>query len=81
MSGSTNGFYDHYEEEIRRRTNSGEEREALIRKVNAMREKATREMSREAAQYGVKEIVWAQDSTVEGVTEDIAEYFGLNSAE
>jgi DNA-binding transcriptional MerR regulator len=73
-------FFDRYENEIRRRDISEDEKERLIRKVNAEREKAKREIPRETIQYGVKQIIWDDTSTVEQTVDVIAEYFGLPRA-
>jgi DNA-binding transcriptional MerR regulator len=73
-------FFDRYENEIRRRDISEDEKERLIRKVNALRGKAKREISRETTQYGVKQIIWDDNSTVEQTVDVIAEYFGLPRA-
>jgi len=73
-------FYDKYENEIRRRDILEEEQERLICKVNALRGKAKREISRETKQYGVKQIIWDDNSTVERTSDIIAEYFGLSRA-
>lgn len=73
-------FFDQYENEIRRRDISEDEKEKLIRKVNALRGKAKREISRETTQYGVKQIIWDDNSTVEQTADEIAEYFGLPRA-
>lgn len=70
-------FYDRYENEIRRRDISEDEKERLIRKVNTLRGKAKREFSRETTQYGVKQIIWGDNSTVEQTADEIAYYFGL----
>lgn len=70
-------FYDRYENEICRRDISEDEKERLIRKVNTLRGKAKREFSRETTPYGVKQIIWGDNSTVEQTADEIAEYFGL----
>jgi len=79
-NGSSDDFYDRYEDEIRRRDISAYEKERLIGKVNKLREKVKRDggiNSRETAQYGVKHIIWDDNSTVEQTVDEIAEYFGL----
>ena len=74
--GDWDGFYDLYKSEIRRRDISEDEKERLVRKVRTLREKAKRDISRETIQYGVKQIVQGDDSTVEQIADVIAEHFG-----
>ena len=71
------GFYNLYESEIRLRDISEAEKERRVRKVHALREKAKRDISREAAQYGIKQIILDNHSTVEQTADSVAEYFGL----
>jgi len=78
---SSDAFYDRYEQEIRGRKITEEEKERLIRKVNALRFKARRDgsiVSGDTAQHRVKQITWDDDSTVEKTADLIAEYFGLS---
>ena len=70
-------FFDRYENEIRRREISEDEKIILIRSVNAVKANAKFPIWRETAQYGVKQIVWDDNSTIEQTTDTIAEYFGL----
>lgn len=74
-------FIDRYENEIRRRDISEDEKERLIHKVNAVWGKGKPESPRETNQYGVKQIIWDDTSTVEQTVDVIAEYFGLPRAE
>lgn len=78
--GTPSDFFDRYENEIRSRDISEDEKERLIRKVNAIFGKANREIPRETRQYGVKQIIWDDNSTVEQTADIIAEYFGLPRA-
>ena len=75
---SIDGFYDMYESESRRRDISADERERLIGRVNIMREKIKREASQEAELYGIKQIFWDENSTIERTTNVIAQHFGLS---
>jgi len=72
-------FYDRYESEIRCRDISEDEKEKLIQKVNAQRAKTKREISRKTTQYGIKQIIWGDHSTVEQTADEIADYFGLSN--
>jgi hypothetical protein len=74
-------FIDRYENEIRRRDISEDEKERLIHKVNAVWGKGKPESPRETNQYGVKQIIWDDTSTVEQTVDVIAEYFGLPHAQ
>ena len=78
--GNWDDFYDLYENKIRRRDISEDKKERLIRKINTLRRKAKREISRETTQYGVKQIICDDNSTVEQTADVIAEYFGLSRA-
>lgn len=70
-------FIDQYENEIRRRDISEDEKEKLIRKVNAVWGKGKPENPRETTQYGVKQIIRDDNSTVEQIADMAAEHFGL----
>ena len=72
-----NGFFEAYENEIRRRDISEDEKERLIRKVNTVWGKGKPENPREANPYGIKQIYLTDDFTVEQTTDTVAEYFGL----
>ena len=69
-------FIDQYENEIRRRDISEDEKERLIRKVNAVWGKGKPDSPRETNQYGVKQIIWDDNSIVEQTADEIASYFG-----
>lgn len=71
-------FIDRYENEIRCRDISEDEKEKLIRKVNTVWGKGKPENSRETTQYGVKQIIRDDNSTVEQIADIIAEYFDLS---
>ena len=78
--GSSDEFYDRYEDEICRRSISADEKEKLIDKVNMLRRSVKNDggiHSREIVQHGIKQIIWNEDSTVEQVADMVAEYFGL----
>ena len=77
--GTLDDFFDRYKSEIRRREISEDEKERLIRSVNAANANAKFPIWRETKQYGVKQIVWDNNSTVEQTADIIAEYFGLPS--
>ena len=49
--------------------------------VTALRAKAECELSREAAQYGVKQMIWDAHSTMEQTVDEIAEHFNLTRPE
>ena len=65
-------FIGYYENEIRRRDISEDEKERLICEVNAVWRKGNPENP-----HGVKQIVWQEDSTVAQTADIVAEYFGL----
>jgi DNA-binding transcriptional MerR regulator len=70
-------FIDRYENEIRRREISEDEKERLVRKINAVWGKGKPESPRETNLYGVKQIFFDDSSTVEQTADMVAEYFGL----
>ncbi|MCL2508081.1 MAG: hypothetical protein FWF05_02760 [Oscillospiraceae bacterium] len=72
-----NDFIKRYENEIRCRDISEDEKESLIRKVHAVWGKGKPDNPRRTNPYGVKQIVWDDNSTVEQTADIIAEYFGL----
>ena len=76
---SWDDFFDRYEDEIRRRDISEVEKERLVRKMKSIWGKGKPENPREAAPYGIKQIIWDANSTVEQTAEMIAEYFGLTA--
>ena len=71
-------FIDMYKNEIRRCDISEDEKARLSRKVDAVWGSGTPGHPREVAQYGVKQIIWDDDSTVEQTADMVAEYFGLS---
>ncbi len=73
-------FIDRYESEIHRRDISEDEKEKLIRKVNAVWGKGKPESPRETNPYGVKQIFLDDNSTAEHTADSVAEYFGLAHA-
>ena len=77
---AANDFIDRYENEIRSRDISEDEKERLIPTVSTAYEKAKGEIPGEAAQYGVKQIIWDDNATVEQTADIIAAYFGLDDA-
>ena len=66
-----------YKNEIHRLDISTSEKEKLTSKADAVWGEGKPEYSRAVAQYGVKNIVWDDDSTVEQTADMIAEYFGF----
>jgi DNA-binding transcriptional MerR regulator len=70
-------FIDQYENEIRRRDISEDEKERLIRKVNAVWGKGKLESPLETNRYGVEQIFLDDNSTVEQTADIVAEYFGF----
>ena len=76
-SKSVQNFINMYENEIRRLDISDDEKEKRISRVNEVWGKGKPDMHRAIAQYGIKQIVWNDDSTVERTVDEIAEYFGL----
>jgi hypothetical protein len=70
-------FINRYENEIRRRDVSEEEKERLIHKVNTVWGKGKPESPRGINQYGVKQISLDGNSTTEQTADKVAEYFGL----
>ncbi len=73
-------FCDRYKNEIRSRNISDDEKERLVRTVNVAFEKVKGELPGETTQYGVKQIIWDDNSTVEKTTDMVAEHFGLSRA-
>jgi len=71
------GFVDKYENEIRTRDISEDEKENLIRKVNVVWGKGKPENPRGTNLYGVKQIFLDKNTTVEGTADIVAAYFGL----
>ena len=76
-ANAVNGFYDRYENEIRRQDISDAEKERLIGRVGVMREKARRGFPHETVKYGVKQISLDDNATVQQTADVVAEYFGL----
>jgi len=70
-------FIDRYEDAIRRRDISEDEKEKLIRKVNAVWGKGKPENPRETTQYGVKQIIRDDHSTVEQIADMVAKHFEM----
>jgi DNA-binding transcriptional MerR regulator len=68
-------FIDRYENEIRCRDISEDEKDKLIRKVNTVWGKGKPENPRETPQYGVKQFRMDDNSTVEQTADMVAEYF------
>jgi hypothetical protein len=74
---SLENFIDQYEDEIRRRDISNDEKEKLIRKVNAVWGKGKPESPLEVNHYGVEQIFLDDNSTAEKTADFVAEYFGF----
>ena len=77
-SKSLDYYADRYKNEIRRLDISDDEKEKRIRKVDVVWKNGTPEYPPEAAQHGVKHIAWGDNSTVESMADEVAEYFGLS---
>lgn len=77
---SWDDFIGQYENEVRRRDISEDEKERIIRKINAVWGKGKPENPRETNQYGVKQILLDDHSSVEQTAEVVAKYFGLSHA-
>jgi len=70
-------FINRYEENIRSRDISKDEKERLIAKLHAAWGNGKPESPRGTNQYGVKQIILDDNSIVEQTADEIAEYFGL----
>jgi len=75
--GAINGFIEQYKNQIHSRDISEDEKDRLIRSISPAVDKSKREILRVAKRYGVKQIVWDDNSSVEQTVKEIAEYFGL----
>ena len=75
------GFFNQYENEIRTRDISEDEKKSLIRRVNAVWGEGKPENPRGVNQYGVKQIFMDDNLTIAQATDTIAEYFGLSKTE
>jgi len=72
------GFFDWYEKETRKRSDiSEEEKERYIRSVGTAIENVKGEIPGETTQYGVKHIIWDDNSTLERTADEVAGWFGL----
>lgn len=71
-------FIDRYENDIRGRDVSEDEKERLIHKVNAVWGKGKPESPRDPNPYGVRQINRQDTSTVEQLSDIVAEHFGLS---
>ena len=78
--GPLDDFIDRYKNEICRRDISKDEKERLIHSVNTLKANPRNFAWRETSQYGVKQIIWDDNSTVEQTADIIAAYFGLPRA-
>jgi len=74
--GTWDDFCGRYEQDIRRRDVSVEEKERLIRKVHTVWGKGNPENPRETNPYGVKQLFLDEHSTVVKTADEIADYFG-----
>ena len=76
-----NSFFDWYESKIRERSDiSQDEKESYIRGVKPAIDKVKGEIPGETTLYGVKHIIWNDNSTLQQAADEIAEHFGLASA-
>jgi len=71
------GFIERYENAIRSRDVSEDEKERLIRKLHSVWGDGKPESPRGTMQYGIKQILLDEHSTVEQTADTVAEYFGL----
>ena len=78
--GCWDGFLGGYENAIRQRDISEDEKEILIRKLNTAWGEGKPENPRGIMQYGVKQIFCDGNSAVEQTADIVAEYFGLSRA-
>ena len=74
-------FIDMYENNIRRRDISNDEKDRLISKVDTVWGKGKPENPRGATKYGIKQIIRDDSMTIEQTAGMIAEYFGLKGEE
>ena len=79
--GCWDWFLGGYENAIRQRDISEDEKEILIRKLNAAWGEGKPENPRGTMQHGVKQIFCDENSTVEQTADMVAEYFELSHAE
>jgi DNA-binding transcriptional MerR regulator len=77
--GCWDWFLKGYENAIRQRDISEDEKERLVRKLNAAWGEGKPENPRGTMQYGVKQIFCDDHSAVEQTADEIAEYFGLKA--
>ncbi len=71
-------FCGRYENEIRGRDISDDEKDRLIRTVGPAFEKVKGEIPGESTRYGVKQIHWDGRSTIEQTADEVAAFFGLS---
>ncbi|MCL2421762.1 MAG: hypothetical protein FWD03_07890, partial [Defluviitaleaceae bacterium] len=74
------GFYDQYEIEVGHRDIPDDEKERLVHKVNALREKVKSEggiVNREVSRHEIKQITLDATMSVEQAADMAANYFGL----
>ena len=79
--GCWDGFLEGWENAIRKRDISENEKELLIRKLNAAWGEGKPENPRGTMQYRVKQILCDYHSTVEQTADIVADYFGLSRHE
>jgi len=72
------GFIEAYEKAIHQRDISDDEKEQLIRRLNAAWGRGKPENPCGASPYGVKQIIRDEHSTVDQIVDEIAENFGLS---
>ena len=75
---ASENFAEWYKNEIKLQDIPAEEKEKLICKVDAIWGKGKPEYPRAVSQYGIRHIVWDDNSTVEKTADVIAEYFGFS---
>ncbi|MCL2165501.1 MAG: hypothetical protein FWH55_14205 [Oscillospiraceae bacterium] len=71
------GFIEGYEKAIHERDISNDEKDQLIRKLNAVWGGGKPENPRGAAPYGVKQIIRNEHSSFEQIIDEVVGYFGL----
>ena len=74
------GFIERYEDEISRREIADDEKQRLTEKVSAVWGKGKSENPRDTNPYGIKQLVWDEQATLETMAEAVAEHFGLACA-
>ena len=75
---SWDDFITGYEHSIRGRDISEDEKEILIRRVDAVWGKGKPENPRETTKYGIRQVIRDDNSTLDEIADMVAECFGLS---